>query len=119
MRGRTVLASCLVAAVLTAPATASARLYCRWTGQEVAPANCHDRVTDEAPILTSGGCCDRRVQTPLPTAKVETQGAKSKLVAAVVVELAWFEPSLAPPPIPVDAAPPRPPPLSATRILLI
>ena len=119
MRCRTLLASCLVAAVLTAPATTRSRLYCRWTGEEVAPASCHDRVTDEAPVLTDDGCCDRRVQTPLPTAKVEAQRSQADLLAAVVVELSWFEASSPPPSIPVDAAPPRPPPLSTTRILLI
>jgi hypothetical protein len=117
---RVPLAVGLIVGLLLAPPVARARLFCRWTGEEMSSTACQDRAPSEAGITADDPCCDRRIQTPLPTAKVGAAVDGCSVSEPVLTELAWLETSPPVPDLPVfDSPPPKLPPLSATRILLI
>src|SRR5262249_34304455 len=95
------------------------RLFCRWTGEEIAPSACQDESGSETPGVLHDRCCDHRVQAPLPAAKAGSSEASPAVAIAVEVQLAWFE-AFQPVRAEVEEAPPLlRPPLSETRILLI
>ncbi len=119
MLGRRLLAVALAAAVLTAPPLARTRLFCRWTGAEVASSDCPDAQDVDGQGLRDAGCCDHRIQSPLPSARVQSGNSLDGAPAATSVELVWFVPFTDDPALPADASPPRPPPLEASGILLI
>jgi hypothetical protein len=118
---RVPLAVGLILGLLLAPPVARARLLCRWTGEEMSVAACQDRVAPEPGVSADEPCCEQRIQTPLPTAKLGPAIDGCSVSEPVLTELAWFETSQTPVPEPPVFASPPPglPPLSATRILLI
>jgi hypothetical protein len=119
MLGRWFVALALITAVVAAPPVERVRLFCRWTGEEIAPSACQDETGGESPEVLPDRCCDHRVQAPLPTAKAESIEASPAPAVTVVVQLAWFE-AFEPVAAERDEAPPLlRPPLSETRILLI
>ncbi len=118
MLGRNLLALSLIAAVAIAPPVARARLFCRWTGAEIALSDCHDESGPDGQAVRADRCCEHRVQTPLPTGKAEAS-VDASLATPVLVELTWSE-FFQPRPSALAEAPLRlRPPLSETRILLI
>jgi hypothetical protein len=118
MLGRSLLALSLIAALAIAPPVARSRLFCRWTGAEMAHTDCHDGSNADAQAVRADRCCEDRVQAPLPTGKAETT-VDASLATPVLVELSWSE-VYRPRPSAVAEAPTRlRPPLSETRILLI
>jgi hypothetical protein len=121
MLARVPLSVGLILGLLVAPPVARARLLCRWTGEDMSATACQDKAASEPGITTDDPCCEQRVQTPLPTAKLGTAVDGSSVSLPVLTELEWFEASPpVPEPLPVFATPPPGlPPLAATRILLI
>jgi hypothetical protein len=118
MLGRILLALSLIAAVAIAPPVTRARLFCRWTGAEIALSDCHDESNPDVQTVRADRCCEQRVQAPLPTGKAEAS-VDASLATPVLVEVTWFE-VFCPRPSAAAEAPPRlRPPLSETRILLI
>jgi hypothetical protein len=117
---RILLALTLVAAVVTAPAVARTRLFCRATGVEILPNACPDEANADTPGVAQERCCESRVQDSLAEAKLEsaTQLDLSLVILAVVEWQPEGAPRPRPSPVPQSPYPSRPP-LSATRILLI
>ena len=119
MFGRLLVVVSVAAALMSAPAVTRTRMFCRMTGVEMPPSACDDESASTSQQLTSERCCEHRVQTPLAPAKFELQSHQDVAPTAVAVELHWFV-QFAPSVERVrDAFAPSPPPLSATRILLI
>ena len=117
---RAPLAVGLILGLFLAPPVARAQLLCRWTGEEMSATDCQDRSSPEAGVSADDSCCEQRIQTPLPTAKLAAAVDGCSLAEPVLTELSWFETSPPVPEPPVLASPPpKLPPLSATRILLI
>jgi hypothetical protein len=119
MMGRSTLALLIAGAVVAAPPASRARLFCRWTGEEVTAEECQDRAPGDAPLITGAGCCELRISVPLPAAKSEQGPTDTPMPTVIAVEILWFEVASTARPSRAEPAPPRPPPLSSTRILLI
>ena len=110
----------LILGLVLAPPVASARFFCRWTGEEMSPAACQDRSAHETGLAADDSCCEQRLLTPLPTAKLASAVSDCNTAGPVLTELSWFETS--PPELEPPTSFPSPPklsPLSTTRILLI
>ena len=119
MLGRCVAALVLITAVVMAPPVERNRLFCRWTGEEIAPSACQDVSGSESPEFLPDRCCEHRVQAPLPAAKAVSVEVSLAPAVAVEVQIGWFEAFVAVP-VDQDESPPLlRPPLSETRILLI
>jgi hypothetical protein len=121
MLWRASLALGLILGLVLAPPVARERLLCRWTGEEMSLADCQNRAAAEPGFAADVPCCEQRIQTPLPSAKLSASADASSLPEPVLAELAWFE-TTPPAAEPLAASSPPPPklsPLSATRILLI
>ena len=116
---RWIASAVLITAVAAAPPVERERLFCRWTGEEMAPSACQDESGGESPGVLPDGCCDHRVQAPLPAAKADSVQASPALAVAIVVQLDWFEAFQSVPRERDEAPPLLRPPLSETRILLI
>ena len=120
MLARVPLSVGLILGLLLAPPVARARLLCRWTGEEMSATACQEKPASDPGITSDDPCCERRVQTPLPTAKLGAAVDDCSVSQPVLTELEWFETSPPAPQPPVFATPPPGlPPLAATRILLI
>lgn len=57
-----------LAGVISSPAVAQSRLFCRTTGAEM--SDCAEQATPAVPVLRSADCCERRVSLPLPDGKL-------------------------------------------------
>lgn len=119
MFGRLLVVVSVAAALMSAPAVTRTRMFCRMTGAEIPPSACNDDSASTSQQLTSEGCCEHRVQTPLDPAKFESQSLQDVAPTVGAVELDWFVPFAPFAERVCEASPPSPPPLSATRILLI
>jgi hypothetical protein len=118
MLARSLLVLSLIAAVVVAPPVARARLFCRWTGAEIAPSDCHDESNSDVQVVLADRCCEHRLQAPLPAGKAEVS-VDASLTTPVLVELSWSEVFRPQPSALAEVPPPLRPPLSETRILLI
>src|SRR5262249_40454867 len=83
----------LILGLVLAPPVASARLLCRWPGEEMSAAACQDQSPHEAGIAADDDCCEQRVLTPLPTAKLASAPDDGIVAGPVLTELTWFETS--------------------------
>jgi hypothetical protein len=119
MLGRSIIALSLAFALVAATPVARTRMFCRMTGIEIPPNACMDESGTTSQQLTPERCCEHRIQAPLGAAKFETQSRDNVLLTEVAVELQWFVQFAASAERVRDVSPPSPPPLSATRILLI
>src|SRR5262249_1900123 len=90
---RVPLAVGLILGLLLAPPVARARLLCRWTGEEMLATACQDRAAPEPGVSADDPCCEQRIQTPLPTAKLGAAVEGCSIAEPVLTELAWFETS--------------------------
>jgi hypothetical protein len=119
MFGRSLPVVSLIATVVVAPPVARAQLLCRSTGMEItAASNCHEAHSPGGHLLRTEGCCDHRVQAPLPLASPGS-GPMAPVGRVVEVQLRWFEAFQPSGTVVDEALPLLRPPLSETGILLI
>ena len=59
----------LLLAIAASPAVARARVFCRFTGDEVT-TDCEELRVPERAVVQKEGCCERRVAQPLDAARV-------------------------------------------------
>jgi hypothetical protein len=54
--------------LIASPVSARTRLFCKYTGIEI--TDCWEGEAPASPLVTAAGCCDHRVDSPLPASKI-------------------------------------------------
>ena len=70
--------------VVTSPVVAQTRLFCRYTGVEI--ANCSEQEVPVVPSVKGAGCCEHRVFLPLADSKLAA-GAEDAVAPPALLAL--------------------------------
>jgi hypothetical protein len=68
---RRLIATVALAGLIASPVFVRTRLFCKYTGVEI--TDCWERDAPASPLVDRPGCCDQRVDSPLPASKVSSE----------------------------------------------